>query len=93
MSNHNAGCNDCFCARNEGASLLMNLEEAFGRCIPSKEDIKREVGTTANIFSAVAMFMFHMYGCAFCVTVRRAVLASSNLCTLCRMLSGAVVCV
>ena len=45
------------CARNEGASLLMNLEEAFGRCIPSREDIKREVGTTANIFSAVAILM------------------------------------
>ena len=45
------------CARNEGASLLMNLEEAFGRCIPSREDIKREVSTTANIFSAGAILM------------------------------------
>ena len=41
-----------FCARNEDASLLKNLEQAFGRCIPSKEDIKREVGTAASIVSA-----------------------------------------
>ena len=42
-----------FCARNEHASLLKNLEQAFGRCLPSKEDIKREVGTASSIVSAV----------------------------------------
>ena len=33
------------CARSEDASLLTNLEQAFGQCISSREDIKREVGT------------------------------------------------
>lgn len=47
------------CARNEDASLLMNLEQAFGECIPSREDIKREVGTyTATDTSAVGHVPF-----------------------------------
>lgn len=30
--------------RDDNASLLANLEQAFGRSIPSREDIDREVG-------------------------------------------------